>query len=386
MVTAAHCVYGKTPPQVDVVAGVYDLWDPDSGYQRRDVSQIITHPSYDNITLNFDIALLKLVSPIIIGGSGETKTAIIPLVSPSTGNLAGSNSWVTGWGSLSSGGYFPNQLYEVEVPIITNSLCNDVSHYNGQITENMMCAGLSDGGKDACQGDSGGPLVVRIDGEWQLVGIVSWGDGCADPQYPGVYTRVSNFTGWAISYTGTFADVSATHWAWQYIESIYNAGVTGGCGTAPLIYCPTNTVTRAQMAVFLLKAEHGSAYTPPTATGVFGDVPISFWAADWIEQLAAEGITGGCGSGNYCPNNAVSRAQMAVFLLKAEHGSAYVPPAATGVFGDVPTSHWAADWVEQLANEAITSGCVGGNYCPSNSVNRAQMAVFLQKAFNLPLP
>ena len=140
------------------------------------------------------------------------------------------------------------------------------------------------------------------------------------------------------------------------------------------------------MAVFLLKAKHGSGYVPPSATGVFGDVPTSHWAADWIEQLAAEGITGGCGAGNYCPNNPVTRAQMAVFLLKSEHGSGYVPPAATGVFGDVATSYWAADWIELLAAEGITGGCGAGNYCPNNSVNRAQMAVFLQKTFGLPLP
>ena len=119
-----------------------------------------------------------------------------------------------------------------------------------------------------------------------------------------------------VTFYGTFADVSDSHWAWQYIESIYNAGVTGGCGTSPLVYCPTNSVTRAQMAVFLLKAKYGDTYVPPAATGVFGDVPTSFWAADWIEQLAAEGITGGCGGGNYCPDNPANRAQMAVFLQK----------------------------------------------------------------------
>lgn len=182
----------------------------------------------------------------------------------------------------------------------------------------------------------------------------------------------------------SFSDVPTTYWAWQYVESIYLAGITGGCGGGN--YCPSNSVTRAQMAVFLLKAEHGSAYLPPTAIGVFNDVSTSYWAADWIEQLATEGITGGCGGGNYCPANAVTRAQMAVFLLKAKYGNTYVPPTATGVFNDVPTNYWAADWVEQLATEGITGGCGGGNYCPNNSVNRAQMAVFLQKTFSLPMP
>ncbi|PWB76532.1 MAG: hypothetical protein C3F07_03570 [Anaerolineales bacterium] len=184
----------------------------------------------------------------------------------------------------------------------------------------------------------------------------------------------------------TFQDVNTTYWAWQYIERLYNAGITGGCTTSPLNYCPDSTVTRAQMAVFLLKGVHGSSYSPPavgSSTG-FADVPTSYWAAPWIKQLAAEGITGGCGGGNFCPDTPVTRAQMAVFLLKSKHGVSYNPPAATGVFTDVPVGYWADKWIEQLAAEGITGGCGGGNYCPDTSVTRAQMAVFLVKTFNLP--
>jgi peptide/nickel transport system substrate-binding protein len=183
-------------------------------------------------------------------------------------------------------------------------------------------------------------------------------------------------------YTHTFADVSTGYWSWSYIERLYNAGVTSGCGNGN--YCPTTTVTRDQMAVFLLKGKHGSSYVPPTATGDFLDVPANYWAAAWIEQLAAEGITAGCGGGNYCPTTPVTRDQMAVFLLKAKHGSSYVPPAATGDFLDVPASYWAAAWIEQLALEGVTAGCGGGNYCPATPVTRDQMAVFLVKNFNLP--
>jgi hypothetical protein len=140
------------------------------------------------------------------------------------------------------------------------------------------------------------------------------------------------------------------------------------------------------MAVFLLKAKHGSSYSPPTASGVFEDVPTDHWAAAWIEQLADEGITAGCGSGNYCPGTPVTRDQMAVFLLKAKHGSSYSPPTASGVFEDVPTDYWAAAWIEQLVAEGITAGCGSGNYCPATPVTRDQMAVFLVRTFNLPTP
>jgi predicted outer membrane repeat protein len=184
--------------------------------------------------------------------------------------------------------------------------------------------------------------------------------------------------------TATFTDVPLGYWANTFIERLYASGITGGCSASPLNYCPDSTVTRAQMAVFLLVAEHGTGYTPPPATGIFNDVPASNGFAKWIEQLAAEGITGGCGNGNYCPNTPVTREQMAVFLLVAEHGTGYTPPAATGVFADVPVDNPFARWIEQLAAEGITGGCGEGNFCPKTTVNRAQMAVFLVMAFNLP--
>ena len=172
----------------------------------------------------------------------------------------------------------------------------------------------------------------------------------------------------------------------SYIERLYSAGITGGCSTVPLNYCPESPVTRAQMAVFLLRGIHGSSYSPP-AVGVstgFTDVPTDYWSASWIKQLAVEGITGGCGVGLYCPETIVTRAQMAVFLLRAKYTSAYTPPIATGTFADVPANYWSAGWIEQLAAEGITSGCGVGIYCPESNVTRAQMAVFLVKTFNLP--
>jgi hypothetical protein len=159
---------------------------------------------------------------------------------------------------------------------------------------------------------------------------------------------------------GEFYDVPQNDPFHDVIHTIAIDGITVGCGGGN--YCPNASVSRAQMAVFLLKSEHGAQYVPPPATGnVFDDVPQSAFAADWIEQTHAEGITAGCGGGDYCPDAPVSRAQMAVFLLKAYLGSSYVPPPATGlVFTDVPTTAFAADWIEKLAALGITSGCGGG--------------------------
>jgi predicted outer membrane repeat protein len=185
---------------------------------------------------------------------------------------------------------------------------------------------------------------------------------------------------------GLFIDVPPSYWASDFIERLYQAGVSGGCSSSAMMYCPNANVNRAQMAVFLLRAKYGDAYLPPAAGGsMFGDVPAEYWAAAWIEQLAAEGITGGCGNDNYCPETIVTRDQMAILLLRGKYGDGYLPPTAGGVlFGDVPADHWAAAWIEQLANEGVTGGCGDGNYCPSMAVTRGQMAVFLVKAFDLP--
>jgi hypothetical protein len=141
-------------------------------------------------------------------------------------------------------------------------------------------------------------------------GVPLGGAGTGNGSYNAgeVYTVQKNYT---------FADVPDTYWAWSSIEQVYKAGITGGCSTSPMLYCPTNPVTRAQMAVFLLRAEHGYNYTPPAATGKFFDVPVSDFTAPYIEQLANENITSGCGGGNFCPGRSVTRDQMAIFLMRA---------------------------------------------------------------------
>jgi hypothetical protein len=184
-----------------------------------------------------------------------------------------------------------------------------------------------------------------------------------------------------------FSDISPDNFALSSIEKLYTAGFTGGCSTAPLLYCPEQTVTRAQMAVFLERSMNDSSFTPASVAGdIFGDVPSSYWSAAWIQQLASDGITGGCGFGNYCPESPVTRAQMAIFLLRSKYGASYSPPAVGGStgFGDVDPTYWAAAWIKQLVAEGITAGCGTGLYCPESPVTRAQMAVFLVKTFNLP--
>ncbi len=192
---------------------------------------------------------------------------------------------------------------------------------------------------------------------------------------PGVLTK---------AWFSDFLDVPQASPFHAPVEQMIRDGITSGCGGGN--YCPSSGVTRAQMAVFLLRAEHGAAYVPPPATGtIFGDVPTSNAFASWIEQLYAEGITGGCQAGsppNYCPDSSVTRGQMSAFLLKIYHGNGYAPPAATGVFSDVPIAMPLAPWIEEMARLSITSGCGPSMYCPNNAVTRGQMAVFLAKTFH----
>jgi hypothetical protein len=194
---------------------------------------------------------------------------------------------------------------------------------------------------------------------------------------------------WVLHLGESFPDVPPANTFYRFIETLFHKEVTGGCAGGG--YCPGNPVTRAQMAVFLLKAKFGSAHVPPPCTGqVFGDVPCAGGPFDpWIEELASLQITGGCGPGLYCPGNTVTRQQMAVFLLKAFEGSSYDPPDCTGVFDDVPCTPGTgfSDWIEELAARGVTGGCSVSPplFCPTNPNNRGQMAAFLVKTFGLVL-
>jgi len=262
------------------------------------------------------------------------------------------------------------------------------------ISGNVGVAGATlsytDGTPKTAISDSSGNYSLTVTYNWSGAVTPSKAGYAFSPENRTYTNVVENQT--AQNYTAvvvTFTDVSNSYWAWSWIERLYNAGITTGCGTNPLIYCPEQSVTRAQMAIFLERGMRGSTYTPPPGTGtVFADVPLSYWAVNWVEKLFADGITVGCNISPllYCPDDSVTRAQMAKFLLKAEHGASYTPPAVGGStgFNDVSTSYWASAWIKQLAAEGITTGCGSGNYCPEDPVTRAQMAVFLVRTFNLP--
>jgi Zn-dependent metalloprotease len=181
-----------------------------------------------------------------------------------------------------------------------------------------------------------------------------------------------------------FNDISAP-WD-RFAEALKDAGVTSGCGREVYCPNKNVTRAQMAVFLVTAIHYGESYTVPPATGTKFSDVPANYWAAKFIEELARTGITSGCGGGKFCPDKEVTRAQMAVFLLAAKYGgSGYVYPPATGVFADVPTNYWAGKHIEQLARDGVTSGCGGGKYCPDQVVTRAQMAVFLASNFNFPV-
>ncbi len=209
VVTASHCIDSETTSSFKVGIGLHDL-RTDSG-ELISVSRIIKHPNFNSTTLENDIALIELSSnstlgtPINIYNSGSS--------------LSGFDSTAIGWGTTSFNGSSSPTLREVVLPIVSNSTCNSVM---GGILSSMVCAGFTSGGKDACQGDSGGPLVIGSGSSAQLVGVTSYGDGCAQAGTYGVWTRASSFASWISGYIQTTSETNGNYGLWNSYLSMIN--------------------------------------------------------------------------------------------------------------------------------------------------------------------
>jgi len=204
VMTAAHCIDGS---DFYVTIGDYTPKSPSNYVQKILVTEKYTHPSYKSpLGMSNDIAMVKLSSPARLDGCA----GIVCL--PDEGDEmvpAGTECWITGWGTLSSGGSQPDVLQEVAVDIISNSDCvNKFGYTSSQIDDSMICAqgrNSSGGVTDACQGDSGGPLVCNNAGTWTIYGATSWGRGCAGARYPGIWSSVTYNLDWVNSVmSGTY--------------------------------------------------------------------------------------------------------------------------------------------------------------------------------------
>ncbi|XP_025212577.1 transmembrane protease serine 5 isoform X2 [Theropithecus gelada] len=195
VVTAAHCMHSFRLSRLSswrVHAGLvsHSAVRP---HQGAVVERIIPHPLYSAQNHDYDVALLRLRTPL---NFSDTVGAVC-LPAKEQHFPKGSQCWVSGWGHTdSSHTYSSDMLQDTVVPLLSTQLCNSSCVYSGALTPRMLCAGYLDGRADACQGDSGGPLVCPDGDTWRLVGVVSWGLGCAEPSHPGVYAKVAEFLDW----------------------------------------------------------------------------------------------------------------------------------------------------------------------------------------------
>ncbi len=191
IITAAHCIEPSAANGgiTRVVIGRNNLTSAATG-ESVTVKRAIAHPDFNGMTMDNDIALLEL--------SAAANTAPVKVVSETTFGSFGTTATVTvvGWGRTSETSFSSSsRLRQVDVPLIPLAQCQTYPQYE-DVTDNQLCAGLPQGGKDSCQGDSGGPLYAKIGTSTYLAGVVSWGIGCARANAPGVYTKVANYEAW----------------------------------------------------------------------------------------------------------------------------------------------------------------------------------------------
>ncbi|XP_053471939.1 polyserase-2 isoform X1 [Ictalurus furcatus] len=193
VLSAAHCFRSVTASQVTVVLGLYNLSGNNPNKVSRSLTAVFLNPKYNSQTNDNDLSLLQLSSVVTF----NDYITPVCLAAPGSTFFTNTMTWVTGWGNIGNGVSLPSPgtLQEVQVPIVGNRKCNCL-YGVGTITSNMLCAGLLQGGKDSCQGDSGGPLVIKQGSQWIQAGIVSFGEKCAAPNFPGVYASVSQYKNW----------------------------------------------------------------------------------------------------------------------------------------------------------------------------------------------
>jgi len=189
VLTAAHCM----GYDFEVVVGEHQINSAEDG-TRHQVCGTTLHPSWNDGTLDYDFAIVRLTEPVQLGA--RAVPACLADASMAGDALDGQTVTVSGWGTTAAGGNQAEVLMSVDVPAMTNAACRETGYGENQITDAMLCAGQAAGGIDSCQGDSGGPLTYTTGGKTYLVGVVSWGIGCATANFPGVYARVSHVRDW----------------------------------------------------------------------------------------------------------------------------------------------------------------------------------------------
>ena len=213
VITAAHCVDTRSggtvdPSEVAVLAGKAHLAStPQESGPRTAVDKIYIYPGYSTANHQSDVAVMRLSSPLPLNGTTMAPIALPTGEDPTTWPAAGTPALITGWGSDGIG--YPPDLRKATVDVLSDPMSAVCGLYGSEYNPaSMLCGGLIGGGVDTCQGDSGGPFAIDVAGTWRLAGITSWGEGCGEPDYPGVYTRVTSFTDWISGHA--FSDLLIT--------------------------------------------------------------------------------------------------------------------------------------------------------------------------------
>lgn len=406
VVTAAHCVDGAGPPSdLAVLAGTTDL---SRGGDLIGVASAVVHPSWEVADSRNDVALLQLGRP-----AAERNVAIIRPGQEALW-LPGIPSVVAGWGSVFEGGPLSSDLLETRVPIVADGDC--VSAYQdpglpawvpSMDPTTMLCAGLmGTGGKDACQGDSGGPLVVAgSGGEPAQVGVVSWGYGCAEADYPGVYTRLAAYFTWIATRVGqppndqfsaseipvcsVGSDVESTMFATDEPSEPPHAGTGAGGSLWYRLTVPAsgdlylNTLgSDFDTVIAVYSGSALGALTPlesnedidPTPRSAGATEPRSRVAlpvtAGTTYRIAVDGSDAGDGAG---PARGTSRLNWSL------------DPTGTAQFPDVGPSHPFRDEIAWLADEGVTTGHADCTFRPEAKVTRQAAVAFLYRMAGWPL-
>ncbi|XP_018409394.1 PREDICTED: plasma kallikrein-like [Nanorana parkeri] len=196
ILTAAHCVHIWHLPRFWIVySGITKLSNITTATTKSEIEQIIIHPNYIGAENGSDLALLKLNTPITY--SDYQQAICLP---PRQDFITSSKCWTTGWGYTEESGTTADVLQKAEVPLKSSMECQS-SYPHVKLNDKVICAGYKEGKIDSCKGDSGGPLTCDVDKTWYLTGITSWGEGCAQPDKPGVYTRVTEYIDWIVEQT-----------------------------------------------------------------------------------------------------------------------------------------------------------------------------------------
>ena len=454
LITAAHCGDGPYYP----VYGLeyHDDWQDLEGAELlshlASSTAVYIHPDYDDSTYENDIALVRLQDDINMDNAD-----IIPLFDESQyGPLENETTiTVSGWGTVCSGCNASDQLLAVDVAV--DDGCGSYPAPGGLsvVDDLMFCAGGNN--QDSCQGDSGGPAVVEVNGVKHLAGVVSWGEGCADPDYPGVYARVSKYVDWIESYTGplwatasssgissaeldnietgrrytvritattnegvalswvgaveasiqppskprslsTEASATSVTISWRAPAETNGGAVTsyrveaspGGksCSTSGRRTCTIDGLQPATAYTFSVTATNSAgqgtaAEISETTLHGFADVAYSGWRNDAAAWMRQSGVTTGCSSTAFCPDQQMTREQQITFLWRYAGEPA---AGASSPFADVAAGRYYFEPIAWAYNNGITNGVGGGLFGTGQPVTRAQAVTFLWRQAGEPTP